>query len=61
MGKKASSTKNICLLNIDHRMMCLGRDTSWGRIIHEEYRIPAKEYSYSFVIPVREKLEYQHK
>ncbi len=36
--------------NIDHLQMGLGGDTSWGRLVHEEYTIPADAYSYSFVI-----------
>ena len=48
-------TGNIVQWNIDHLMMGVGGDTSWGRMVHEEYRIPAKEYSYSFVISVEKK------
>ncbi len=36
--------------NIDHLQMGVGGDTSWGRPVHEEYTIPAGEYSYSFRI-----------
>jgi len=36
--------------NIDHLQMGVGGDTSWGRRVHEAYRIPAKAYSYGFVI-----------
>ncbi len=36
--------------NIDHLQMGLGGDTSWGRLVHEEYTIPAKVYQYSFSI-----------
>lgn len=46
-------TGEVVQWNIDHKMMGVGGDTSWGRMVHEEYRIPAKEYSYSFVISVR--------
>lgn len=48
-------TGKVVQWNIDHKMMGVGGDTSWGRMVHEEYRIPSKEYSYSFVISVREK------
>jgi beta-galactosidase len=36
--------------NIDHLQMGVGGDNSWGRLVHEEYTIPAKNYRYSFVI-----------
>jgi beta-galactosidase len=34
--------------NIDYQQMGVGGDDSWGARTHEEYRLPAKEYSYSF-------------
>jgi len=37
-------------VNIDHKQMGLGGDTSWGRLVHEEYTIPSGKYSYSFII-----------
>lgn len=40
--------KDIITWNIDHRQMGLGGDTSWGRLVHDEYTLPAKAYSYSF-------------
>ncbi|MCL7754011.1 glycoside hydrolase family 2 TIM barrel-domain containing protein [Polaribacter sp. Z022] len=37
--------------NIDLQQMGVGGDTSWGRLVHEEYTIPAnKTYKYSFTI-----------
>ncbi|MBJ6367801.1 glycoside hydrolase family 2 TIM barrel-domain containing protein [Snuella sedimenti] len=37
--------------NIDYLQMGVGGDTSWGRLVHPEYTIPAdKSYSYSFRI-----------
>jgi beta-galactosidase len=36
--------------NIDHLQMGVGGDNSWGRLVHEEYTIPARGYRYSFVI-----------
>ncbi len=36
--------------NIDHLQMGVGGDTSWGRLVHQEYTIPAKAYDYSFSI-----------
>ena len=36
--------------NIDYKQMGLGGDTSWGRLVHDEYTIPSKKYNYSFMI-----------
>lgn len=37
--------------NIDYLQMGVGGDTSWGRLVHPEYTIPAsKSYNYSFTI-----------
>ena len=36
--------------NIDYLQMGVGGDTSWGRLVHDEYTIPAKRYQYSFKI-----------
>ena len=37
--------------NIDFLQMGVGGDTSWGRLVHKEYTIPAnKTYKYSFTI-----------
>ncbi|WP_291868992.1 glycoside hydrolase family 2 TIM barrel-domain containing protein [Maribacter sp.] len=37
--------------NIDYLQMGVGGDTSWGRLVHPEYTIPAnKTYKYSFSI-----------
>jgi len=30
--------------------MGVGGDTSWGRIVHDEYSISPKNYQYSFII-----------
>ena len=35
-------------LNIDYNQMGVGGDDSWGAKPHNEYRLMAKEYSYSF-------------
>jgi beta-galactosidase len=37
-------------LNIDHLQMGVGGDTSWGRMVHSEYTIPAKSYGYGFTL-----------
>jgi beta-galactosidase len=41
---------NTVQWNIDFMQMGVGGDTSWGRLPHEEYTIPPKDYHYSFVI-----------
>ena len=35
-------------VNIDFAQMGLGGDDSWSPRVHEQYRLPAKPYSYSF-------------
>ncbi|MFC1554578.1 glycoside hydrolase family 2 TIM barrel-domain containing protein [candidate division KSB1 bacterium] len=42
--------KDLVTLNLDYLQMGLGGDTSWGAVIHEEFTIPAKVYSWSFWI-----------
>ena len=38
--------------NIDHLQMGVGGDNSWGRLVHDEYSIPAQNYKYAFgIIP----------
>ena len=49
-------TGKIVQWNIDHLQMGLGGDTSWGRLVHEEYTIPAKNYRYQFIIKPEKKL-----
>lgn len=42
---------NTIQWNIDFKQMGVGGDTSWGRLVHKEYTIPAnKAYRYSFTI-----------
>jgi beta-galactosidase len=41
---------NIVQWNIDHLQMGVGGDTSWGRLVHEEYTIPPREYRFAFII-----------
>jgi len=42
---------NTVQWNIDMQQMGVGGDTSWGRLVHKEYTIPAnKTYTYSFTI-----------
>ena len=40
--------RDLVTLDIDHRQMGVGGDTSWGAVVHEQYRIPAREYVYRF-------------
>lgn len=42
--------------NIDFLHMGVGGDTSWGRMVHPQYRIPAKSYTFRFSMePIRSK------
>jgi len=48
--------RDLVTLNIDHKHMGVGGDTSWGARVHPQYTIPAKEYSFKLVIrPFSEK------
>ena len=40
--------RDFITLNLDYEQMGVGGDTSWGARTHEEYTLPAVEYSYSF-------------
>ena len=40
--------RNFITWNIDFKQMGVGGDTSWGRLVHDEYTLPVKEYHYSF-------------
>ncbi len=37
-------------LNLDYKQMGVGGDNSWGALVHPEYTVPAKEYSYTIRI-----------
>ncbi|WP_262493236.1 beta-galactosidase small subunit-related protein [Maribacter antarcticus] len=39
---------NTVQWNIDHLQMGVGRDNSWGALVHGEYTIHPKQYDYSF-------------
>jgi beta-galactosidase len=42
---------NTIQWNIDFLQMGVGGDTSWGRMVHKKYTIPAnKTHTYSFII-----------
>lgn len=46
--------KDFVWLNIDHRQMGVGGDTTWGAQTHPEYTVTPHEWEYSFVIqPLR--------
>jgi beta-galactosidase len=40
--------RDLTSVNIDYKQIGVGGDDSWGAPVHEEYRLTAKEYSYSF-------------
>ena len=44
------SKRNFVSLSIDHKQMGVGGDNSWGATTHEEYTLPAQNYSYSFYL-----------
>jgi beta-galactosidase len=39
--------RDLVTLNLDYMQMGVGGDTSWGAVIHPQYRLPAEEYSYT--------------
>ena len=42
--------KDMVCVNIDHLQMGVGGDNTWGAMVHPEYTITPKEWSYSFTI-----------
>ncbi|WP_057832924.1 glycoside hydrolase family 2 TIM barrel-domain containing protein [Colwellia sp. TT2012] len=42
--------RDLVTVNIDDKQMGVGGDTSWGRLVHAAYRIPAKSYQYGFTL-----------
>jgi len=42
--------RDLITVNIDHKQMGVGGDTSWGRLVHAQYTIPAKSYQYGFTL-----------
>lgn len=42
--------RDLVTVNIDHKQMGVGGDTSWGRLVHAQYTIPAQSYQYSFTL-----------
>lgn len=42
--------QDMVTLNIDHRMMGVGGDNTWGAQVHPEYTITPEEYNYSFTL-----------
>jgi len=48
--------RDLVTVNIDHEQMGVGGDTSWGRLVHAQYTIPAQNYKYGFtLVPFSEK------
>ncbi len=42
------TVRDFVTWNVDHKQMGVGGDTSWGRLVHEEYTIPPEEQRYGF-------------
>ena len=42
--------KDMVWVNIDHLQMGVGGDNTWGAMVHPEYTITPKKWSYSFTI-----------
>ena len=42
--------KDLVWLNIDHRLMGVGGDNTWGAEVHPEYTITPKEWTFSYTI-----------
>lgn len=48
--------RDLVTLNIDHKQMGVGGDTSWGRLVHPQYTLPAQSYEYGFtLVPLTDK------
>jgi beta-galactosidase len=46
--------RDLTSVNIDYKQMGVGGDNSWGAWTHDQYRLTAKTYNYSFLIhPVK--------
>jgi len=43
-------TRDLTSVNINYKQMGVGGDTSWGALTHEQYRLRAKNYRYSFIL-----------
>ncbi|GAA0344144.1 beta-galactosidase LacZ [Bowmanella denitrificans] len=42
--------RDLVTLNLDHKQMGVGGDTSWGRPVHDQYSVPAQDYQYGFTL-----------
>lgn len=52
--------EDFITLNIDYKQMGVGGDDSWSKnaLPHEQFRVPVKDYSYSFLIkPITKKIK----
>ena len=53
--------RDFITLNIDHKQMGVGGDDSWSMaaVPHKEFRLPSKNYNYSFVLrPITKRKNY---
>jgi beta-galactosidase len=50
--------RDLITLNLDLKQMGVGGDTSWGAMVHKEYTLPAREYSYRIRLRPFAKNEY---
>jgi beta-galactosidase len=50
--------RDLITLNLDLKQMGVGGDTSWGAVVHEEYTLPTREYSYRIRLRPFSKDEY---
>lgn len=44
--------RNLTSVNIDYGQMGVGGDNSWGKPVHDKYRLTDKEYRYGFVMKI---------
>ncbi len=42
--------RDLVTVNIDFKQMGVGGDTSWGRLVHAQYTVPAQTYQYGFTL-----------
>ncbi|TQV89219.1 glycoside hydrolase family 2 TIM barrel-domain containing protein [Aliikangiella coralliicola] len=42
--------RNLVTVNIDHKQMGVGGDTSWGRLVHKQYTIAPRSMEYGFTM-----------
>ncbi|MBN7827134.1 beta-galactosidase, LacZ type [Bowmanella dokdonensis] len=42
--------RDLVTLNLDHKQMGVGGDTSWGRPVHDKYSLPPRDSQYGFTL-----------